>query len=294
MEYCSVCETLLYPVDSPTCEFVAWGGLVLARLIAILATLVGSVSLLVSEGFLDGYSSLLLRSHSIRSKLSPKLFELGAVSLQIEGVINDEQVLLVVCSGLECPVEGASEKECIINNHELVVHMVLLRVIGTHRDSSIGQILTIVSSIGHTLVIRDDTHLATLLVNVLDGIGEHIIRQVKHADRQLSLSHLDVALQLVDIVAVREKEGVNVARLRSVEVFLNLGDVLAQVCQDSFVSITAHLIACNLKKLINGALNRVSVVATWHLGNSAAQRGKHVLISSHVITVSELLNDLVV
>ena len=68
----------------------------LARLIAVLATLVGPVSLLVSEGFLDGHSSLLLRSHGIRGKLSPELFVLGTVSLQIEGVIHDEQVLLVV------------------------------------------------------------------------------------------------------------------------------------------------------------------------------------------------------
>ena len=199
----------------------------LARLIAVLATLVGSVSLLVSKGFLDGFSSLLFRSYSIRGKLSPEPFVLGTVSLQIEGMIHDEQVLLVVCSSLECPIEGASKKECIVNNHELVVHVVLFRVISSHRDSSIGQVLAIISSIGHALVIRDDTHLATLLVNVLDGIGEHIIRQVKHADRQLSFSHLDVALKLVDIVAVREKEGVDVARLRPVKVFLDLGDVLA-------------------------------------------------------------------
>ena len=72
--------------------------------------------------------------------------------------------------------------------------MVLLRVISAHRDSSIGQVLAIISSVGHALVIRDDTHLATLLVNVLDGIGQHVIRQVKHTDTQLSLSHLDVAL----------------------------------------------------------------------------------------------------
>ena len=172
--------------------------------------------------------------------------------------------------------------------------MVLLRVISAHRDPSIGQVLAIVSSVGHALVIRDDTHLATLLVNVLDGIGQHVIRQVKHTDRQLSLSHLNVALKLVDIVAVREKEGVDVARLRSVEIFLDLGDVLAQVCQDSFVSITTHFVACYLKELVDGAFNRVSVVATWHLGNGAAQSGKHVLISRHIITVSELLDDLVV
>ena len=172
--------------------------------------------------------------------------------------------------------------------------MVLLRVISAHRDTSVGQVLAIISSVGHALVIRDDTNLATLLVNVLDGIGEHVIRQVKHTDRQLSLSHLDVALQLVDIVAVREKEGVNVARLRSVKVFLDLGDVLAQVCQDSLVSITAHFAFCNLKELVDSAFNRGSVVATWHLGNGAAQSGKHVLIRRHIITVSELLNDLVV
>ena len=199
----------------------------LARLVFILAPSVGLVSLLFPEGFLDGYGSLLLRSHGIWGKLGPELFELGRVSLQIEGMVHNEQILLIVCSGLECPIEGASEKEYVINNHELVVHVVLLGVISTHRDSSIGQVLAIITSIGHALVIRDDTHLYTLLVNVLDSSGEHVIRQVKHADTQLSPGHLDVALQLVDVVAVREKEGVNVARLRSVEVFLDLGDVLA-------------------------------------------------------------------
>ena len=96
------------------------------------------------------------------------------------------------------------------------MHVVLLRVISAYWDSSISQVLAIVSSIGHALIIRDDANLATLLVNVLDGIGKHIIRQVEYADAKLSLGHLDVALQLVDIIAVREKEGVDVARLRSV------------------------------------------------------------------------------
>ena len=88
---------LLYTVVySPACEFVARGGLVLSRLIAVLATLSGLMSLLVSKGFLDGYSSLLLRTNSVRGKLGPKLLEFGRISLQIEGVIHNKQVLLVV------------------------------------------------------------------------------------------------------------------------------------------------------------------------------------------------------
>ena len=199
----------------------------LARLVAILASSGGLVGLLLSESFLDGYGSLFLRSYFLRGKLGPELFELGRVSLQIEGMINDEQIFLVVCSSLECPIEGTSEKEYVVNNHELVVHVILLGVISTHRDSSIGQVLAIITSIGHALIISDDTHIDALIVNVLDSSGEHVIRQVKHAYTQFSPSHLDVALQLVDIVTIREKEGVYVARLRSVKVLLNLSDVLA-------------------------------------------------------------------
>ncbi len=203
--------------------------------------------LLVAVGFLDGGGGFLLGCNLIGGELLPQLLKLRVVAFDVEWVVNDEQILLVTVSSLEGPVEGAGEEEDAVDKHELVVHVMLLVVIGADGDSSIGQSLRVVALVLHGLVIGDDANVDTLVVDVLDGVGEHIVGQVEHTDQKRFLGHLDVSLKLVDVVAVGEEESVHVARLGTVEILGHLLHMLAQVGQNFLVSISAHLASSNLE-----------------------------------------------
>jgi hypothetical protein len=80
---------------SPSFELV-----ILRLFLSALLGLVGPELLLDRGGCLD----LLLRN-LIFVELIPEIFELGGVLLQVVGVVHDEKIFLVVCAGLECPVE---------------------------------------------------------------------------------------------------------------------------------------------------------------------------------------------
>ena len=197
--------------------------------------------LLVAESFLDSLGGLLLSLHLVGSKLSPELLELRNIALDIEGVVNNEQVLLIAAAGLECPVEGASEQESLVDNHELVVHVGSLVVIGPSGDAVVRKGLAIVALVLHALVIGDDANIDTLVLHVPDSVCEEIVGEVEYADQELRLGHLDIPFKLVDVLPVGEEEGVEVPGLRSVEIKGHLVDVLAQIGENFLVSVIAHL-----------------------------------------------------
>lgn len=68
-------------------------------------------------------------------------------------MINDQDVLLVVGTSLEGPVEGAGQDELAIDDHELVVHVVLGRVISSNLDTGISKLLDVVTLVLSALVI---------------------------------------------------------------------------------------------------------------------------------------------
>jgi len=186
--------------------------------------------LLVAVSFLDSLCGLFLCLNFVRGELSPELLEFLYVAFNIEGVVYHEQVFLVAAAGLECPVERASEQESLVDNHELVVHVGSLIVIGPCRNSIVGQGLAIIALILHALVVRDDSHFDALILHVPDRVSQEIVRQVEDADEQLRFRHLDVPLELVDIVPVGKEESVHVPGLRPVEIEGDLLQMLAQVC----------------------------------------------------------------
>jgi hypothetical protein len=193
-------------------------------------------------GLLDGSGGgLLLLLDLVFVELVPQLFELSGVLVQVVRVVHDEQVLLIVRASLEGPVERSGQEECIVNQHELVVHVVLLSIVSAGWDASIGQRLDVVALVLHALVVGDHAHVDAGIVTFDHGIGEHVIGEVEHTDQEALAGLLDVALELVDVLLVGEKEGVEVAGLWSVQVFLDLSDQLAETIQDSLVSVVLHL-----------------------------------------------------
>ena len=70
-------------------------------------------------------------------------------------MVNDKEVLLIVGTSLESPVERASQQELSIDNHELVVHVVLSVVVSPDGDAEVCQFLAIVALVGHALIVGD-------------------------------------------------------------------------------------------------------------------------------------------
>ena len=143
----------------------------LARLIPVLSACVSLPSLLASVCLLNGACGSLLSLNFVWRELSPELFKFGGVALKIERMIDDKQVLLVTFASLECPIEGASEEEDTVHDHEFVVHMVLGGTVRTHGNTCISQRLAVVSPVGHAFVISDDTYGDALVMHVPHGVG---------------------------------------------------------------------------------------------------------------------------
>lgn len=178
---------------------------------------------------LNGPGSLLLLLDFIGGELTPKALKLLGVPLQIKWMVHDEQVLLVARTRLECPVERACQQELVIHDHELVVHVELLLTVSAHGDASIGQGLAIVTLVLHALVVRNDLNFDTCAVHILHSVGQVVVRQIEDTNPQTLLCHLNVAHKLVNVVFVREEEGVHVPWLRTVQILLDLHHMLAQV-----------------------------------------------------------------
>lgn len=194
----------------------------------LLSLIVLSV-LFASVSILDGRGSSFLGLDFLCFELLPKFFELCLVTLDVVRVIDNEKIFLIVGSSLEGPVEGSCEEEGVIHNHELVVHVILLMIVSSHRDAIISQLLTVIALVLHGLIVSDDLDLDTSVPDLLDGFGKIVVGEVEDADQDGLLCHLYVFDKFPDVVLVREEEGVHVSGLWSVQVKLHLGDVLFKV-----------------------------------------------------------------
>ena len=69
---------------------------------------------------------MLLLLDFIAGELGPELVEFCAVLIEVILAVENNDVFLVAFTRLEGPVERAGEQECLVDNHEFVVHVVLL------------------------------------------------------------------------------------------------------------------------------------------------------------------------
>ena len=67
-------------------------------------------------------------------KLRPELVKLSMILFKVVGMIYYKQILLVIFTSLECPVERSCDQELVIHNNEFVMHVELGIVVSPHRD----------------------------------------------------------------------------------------------------------------------------------------------------------------
>ena len=111
---------------------------------------------LTSILILDDFRSLVLLSLKfLISELSPEFVEVLVVLLDVVGAVNNNHVLLVAFSSLECPVERSCHEVERIHDHILVMHVVLLVVISSSRNTFIRASFSVSSLSFHGLIISD-------------------------------------------------------------------------------------------------------------------------------------------
>jgi hypothetical protein len=224
--------------------------------------LVGSVLLLDC-----GSSFGLLLEDRVLREIEPQFIEFLRVLFTVVGVVNNEHVLLVVAASLESPVEGSSEYELSINDHELVVHMVLGCRVGSHVDTSIGELLNIGTLVGGALVVSDNLDVNAGIVAVEDSFAEVVVGDVEDADVESLLGHGDVLDDLLHVLLVGEEERVHVAGLGLVQVVFNLGDNLSQVGKHFLVSFMLHLLESGFEDNVQSHITAVTLATVRHLAD---------------------------
>jgi len=94
--------------------------------------------LLTTVSFLDSFSSLFLRGNLVLVELDPEFVELSAILLTVVRMVNHKNVFLIVGTSLECPVKATCQHKLVVNDHKLIVHMVLRSTVGSHIDTIIS------------------------------------------------------------------------------------------------------------------------------------------------------------
>ena len=205
-------------------------------------------------------------------------------------MVNDEQILLVMCSSLERPVEGASHQESIIHNHKLVVHVIRGLAVCPHGYSMVSKCLAVIAFVRHAFIISNDSDLHPVVVPIFNCICKNIVCEVEDADAKGFPGHLDILFQFVHIALVGEEEGIEIAWLRLVQVFFNLAETFPQVFQDFLIGRIFHLGARNLEKDIDCLLDGLPIASIMrrHLDQYPRECLQVYLTRVHFRTVSEL------
>lgn len=125
---------------------------------------------------------LAVSSNFLSFKLFPKFFEFQGVAFDVEGVVNDEKIFLVVAACLVSPIEGTRHNEFTINDHKLVVHVVLRSVIGPNENAKVSQSLNVTSFGECALIISNNPDLHTIFMSSDYGVGEIVISHCEDAD----------------------------------------------------------------------------------------------------------------
>jgi len=234
---------------------------------------------------------VLLAFNLVLAELLPELVELGVVAFTIEGVVNNNDVLLIVGTSLESPVEGASKDEHAIDNHKLVVHVVSGLRVGSNIDTSISKLLDIITLVLGALVIGDNFDSDTILVSADNSAGKVVVGNVEDANFEGLFGEADVLHDSVNILLVGEEEAVHIFGFGSNHVLFNLGDVFAQVFEHFLAIVVLHLLSGSGEHSVDSPAGNLTVLSVGHLAKLLAQGAQVHRLGSELGTVRNNLFD---
>lgn len=153
-------------------------------------------------------------------ELLPETLEFSVVLLNIVGIINYYDVLLVTLASLYSPIERSGDEVRIVDDNELVMHVKLRLWISSASDTLLRKPDDITTLISHALVVRDYSHLNSSFMRIVYCISKLVICQIEDTDFQRLLRFGQVLYQSVNVLFIGEEEGIKVSWLSGQEVFL--------------------------------------------------------------------------
>jgi hypothetical protein len=127
------------------------------------------------------------------------------VLLDVVRMVHDSNVLLVVSSSLESPIKRPSQEDAVVNDTELIMHVVLGVVVSRNGHTCSSHPLTIIAFSVHLVVIRDHSDLDSRLMSSNDSIGQVIVSNVKHAYLKGLGGFINIRSYLLDVALVGEE-----------------------------------------------------------------------------------------
>lgn len=219
--------------------------------------LVGAELVLNLEGGL-----LLLSFDLIWSKLSPELVEFGVVFIDVIVTIKNDDILLIGLACLESPVERSGNKVPLVNDHELVVHVVLLLGVSSARNTGISHPLSISSFAFHRFVVGDDSYDDASLVRCQYLVGQVIIGEGENGEVNRFLRLADVVNHLLYVCHIWEEESILILRVWSVKCGFQLSDHASQALEHSLIMIRLHLFMGDFEQVVHRSLNKRFIKST--------------------------------
>jgi len=169
--------------------------------------------------------------------LSPKVAELGIEFLNVVAIIDDNDILLVTLTSLEGPVERASKDEHRVNDHELVVHVILLRRVSSAWNTSIGHLLGVSSLAFHGLVIGNNSYNNSSFVSSEKSVRKVVIGERENGEVNAFLGLINVVNNFLHVFHVWEEKGISVSWLAPIGGILHLTDHLPESFENIFVFV---------------------------------------------------------
>ena len=238
----------------------------------------------------DGCRSL-LRIEFILLKASPQLVELISVGLDVVGMVNDGEVLLVMAASLVGPVEGASHDKALIDDHELVVHVVGRRIVSANGDTILSELDDVGALSLGALIIGDDTHINAVVVAFEDSLEQVVVGESEDTNDERLLGLLDILNNAVDVLLVREEDSVEVLWLGAKHVLADETDKLAEVREHLLGIIVRHLCGGHVEHESQGLVANSVGVTCGHLVELAGNVAEVEVVHSEVLVArDECLN----
>ncbi len=147
-------------------------------------------------------------------------------------MINNKHIFLIVRTSLERPVEASSQDKYIVNDHKLIVHVILRCAISSAINPNISHSMDIWAWVVHTFVVRDNLYMDSCFVTSYNCIRQIVICKVENTNLEIVLRHINVSNNFLNVFFIWEKESVDESRIWSVKIYLDLMNKFTKILKN--------------------------------------------------------------
>ena len=190
---------------------------------------------------------MLMMFKFIFRKLCPKFIEFFIVFTDVVFAIKNNNIFLIMWARLKSPIEWTCNQKYWINNHKLIVHMIVRSIVSSSRNSTIRHSLSVCTLPLHSFIICNDSNFNSSLMSCKNFICQIIICERKNAKINWFLSQRNIFNKFLYICRIWKEESILISTFRSVKIMLKLLYNLSKPGQHFLIMFALHLLHGNSK-----------------------------------------------